>query len=324
MQDEEGDADFNFYEKTSYASSKKGAGRNYGGPGDNIQKLHKSFGGMEYIKKMDGPELIKFAKAISGHTPTVEKMLTSLGYFQPGKEKIAINRSIFDDPDLWQAVLRHEIGHLMDFSGEKTMARGNILGRLASFRNYRKSLLPEAPGSDPILTDEDRARFRKEAEKMAASAAAGGQKAQDPESEAENAFDPQAILDIWNKATGDIDKGLLDYVKGLDAAQKKALIMSAFKAQKAGEKITIDAVKKFNKQVQADPQKAAEIYKDILKKEIRKRKLWEEEVISEELKKFTQYWKPFDDKQSPGFTKYRYSSPELYADFISGLLTAPV
>lgn len=324
MQDEEGDTDFNFYEKTgTYKSSKKGSDRNYGDPGDQKAKLHKSLGGMEYIKRMDGPELIKFAKAISGHTPTVEKMLQNLGYFQPGKEKIAINRAIFDDPELWQAVLRHEIGHLMDFSGEKTMARGNILGRLASFKNYRKSLLPEAPGSEPILTDEDRARFRREAEKMAA-AAAGGQRPQDPEQEAENAFDPQAILDIWNKATGDIDKGLLDYVKGLDAAQKKALIMSAFKAQRAGEKITIDAVKKFNKQAASDPTKVADIYKDLLKKEILKRKLWEEEIISEELKKFTQYWKPFDDKQSPGFTKYRYSSPELYADFISGLLTAPV
>lgn len=326
MQDEEGDDDFNFYEKTSYASSKKGAGRNYGDPGDQKAKLHKALGGMEYIKRMDGPELIKFAKAISGHTPTVEKMLQSLGYFQPGKEKIAINRAIFEDPELWQAVLRHEIGHLMDFSGEKTMARGNILGRLASLKNYRKSLLPEAPGSDPILTDEDRARFRMQAEKIARGEVekAGGQKTMDPEAEAENAFDPQAILDIWNKATGDIDKGLLDYVKGLDAAQKKALVMSAFKAQRAGEKITIDAVKKFNKQVAADPTKVADIYKDLLKKEILKRKLWEEEVISDELKKFTQYWKPFDDKQSPGFTKYRYSSPELYADFISGLLTAPV
>lgn len=309
-----------FYEKTSYASSKKGQGRNFGDPGDEIQKLHKSLGGMEFIKKMEGPELIKFAKDISGHTPTVEKMLTSLGYFQPGTQKVAINRAIFDDPDLWQAVLRHEIGHLMDFSGEKTMARGNILGRLASFRNYRKTLLPHEPGSDPILTDADRERFRREAEKMAAGKPAS---TPTPEEEADNAFDPQAILDIWNKATGDIDRGLLDYVKGLDAASKKALVVSAFKALKAGEKVTIDAVKKFNKQVASDPQKAADIYKDLLKKEILKRKLWEEEVISQELKNFTQYWKPFDEKRSPGFTKYRYSSAELYADFVSGLLTAP-
>lgn len=314
-----------FYDKP-YQSSKSGQDRNYGDPGDEIQKLHKSLGGMEYIKKMEGPELIKFAKEISGHTPTVEKMLTSLGYFQPGTQKIAISRAIFDNPDLWQAVLRHEIGHLMDFSGEKTMARGNILGRLASLVKYRKSLLPHEPGSDPILTDADRERFRREAEKIAAGQAekASGQKTMlDPEAEAENAFDPQAILDIWNKATGDIDKGLLDYVKGLDAAAKKALVVSAFKALKTGEKITIDAVKKFNKQVSSDPGKVADIYKDLLKKEILKRKLWEEEVITQELKNFTQYWKPFDDTRSPGFTKYRYSSAELYADFISGLLTAP-
>ena len=43
-----------------------------------------------------------------------------------------------------------------------------------------------------------------------------------------------------------------------------------------------------------------------------------------ELKKLTQEWKPFDEKKVPEeYKKYRYSAPELYADYMSALFTRP-
>jgi hypothetical protein len=46
--------------------------------------------------------------------------------------------------------------------------------------------------------------------------------------------------------------------------------------------------------------------------------------IREELKKLTQYWKPFDEtKVSPHYKDYRYSSVELYADAVSVLFNSP-
>lgn len=45
--------------------------------------------------------------------------------------------------------------------------------------------------------------------------------------------------------------------------------------------------------------------------------------IKTELKRITQLWKPFDPLKSPKFTKYRYSSRELYADAVSVLLNDP-
>jgi hypothetical protein len=42
-----------------------------------------------------------------------------------------------------------------------------------------------------------------------------------------------------------------------------------------------------------------------------------------ELKKLTQIWKPFEEDADPGFTKYRYSSVELYADAVSVLFNDP-
>lgn len=45
--------------------------------------------------------------------------------------------------------------------------------------------------------------------------------------------------------------------------------------------------------------------------------------VMKELKTLTQVWKPFDDKVNEKYTKYRYSSKELYADAISVLLNDP-
>jgi hypothetical protein len=45
--------------------------------------------------------------------------------------------------------------------------------------------------------------------------------------------------------------------------------------------------------------------------------------IMNELKSLSQQWKPFDPRQDKGFTQYRYSSAELYADAISVLFNDP-
>ncbi len=45
--------------------------------------------------------------------------------------------------------------------------------------------------------------------------------------------------------------------------------------------------------------------------------------LREELKTITQLWKPFDETANENYTKYRYSSRELYADAISVLFNKP-
>lgn len=45
--------------------------------------------------------------------------------------------------------------------------------------------------------------------------------------------------------------------------------------------------------------------------------------LREELKALTQTWKPFDESINKGYTSYRYSSKELYADAISVLFNDP-
>lgn len=49
----------------------------------------------------------------------------------------------------------------------------------------------------------------------------------------------------------------------------------------------------------------------------------ENKTIKKELVELTKKWKPFDDKEDAFYTKYRYSSKELYADAISVLFNDP-
>lgn len=309
-----------FFDKI-FPSSKGGTeNRQFGDMGDQISALKNSLGGLEYIKKIEGPELVELAKMISGNVPVIKKLTRSLGYFKPNGERIVLTPELFKDQKLWEAVLAHEIGHLMDYNPEKTMNRGNILGRIASLRDYLKSLLPEGPNSEEeILTSKDRARFRKMAEDIAKGEKSGGSLKNEPDAK----FDPQMILNVWNSVVSDATPDLMDYIKGLNVEDKKALIKSAMQALKKGEKVTVYDINKFNKDAQKNLKSVSDIYRNIVKDEIKKRKLWENEVIRDELKNLTQYWKPFDDKANTGFTTYRYSSPELYADFISVLFNAP-
>lgn len=157
------------------------------------------------------PEMVELVKNLTGNTPEVSKKLKGgiggggvLGRFYPlGKGRIKILASLFKDTNIAARTLAHEIGHLTDYLPEKTISRGNLLGRLLSLQRYLKNTF-------------------------------GG-----------DLFEGKPGLNIKNSE------------------------------------------------------------------------------IKEELKKVTQYWKPFDEKMNVSFTKYRYSAAELYADAISVLFNDP-
>ena len=155
------------------------------------------------IKSVQFPELVRLARDMTGDVPALRKLRRKLGVFVhpgglTGMGEIRLSYSIFNDPVLMARVLGHEIGHLNDYFDDKTLSRGNLAGRIASLRGYRKNIL-----EDPTR--------------------------------------------------GEVDN----------------------------------------------------------------------RVLVQELKELTQLWKPFDDQADPNFTKYRYSSRELYADALSVLFNDP-
>jgi hypothetical protein len=60
--------------------------------------------------------------------------------------------------------LAHEIGHAMDFVPDKTLNRGNVLGRIATLNNWLKTTIGELPSTpDDFLTTTQRNAIRKQA-----------------------------------------------------------------------------------------------------------------------------------------------------------------
>lgn len=90
-------------------------------------------------KIIEMPELVKLAKELSGEIPAVAKKLRGArGRFSVPKGVIALDASIFENPVDAAKTLAHEIGHLVDFLPDRTMARGNLVGRIASLNQFMR------------------------------------------------------------------------------------------------------------------------------------------------------------------------------------------
>jgi len=283
-------------------------------------------------KGFEAPEILKLAKELmNGRLPEVAEKLGrnpgTRGLFAPrGDGRIYLRADLAKNPAAAAKTLSHEIGHLVDYLDEKTMLRGNILGRVASLKKFAKHTLPSKPGGAPQLTPADKARIRHQAKKLKAE---GAEVWIDEIITKETKVTPDDILGIWNNVEGSINKDLLDYVKSIGTAEKKAIVKDAMKG------VVPEEIKRFAKKeetktgkqikVAGENQRTVnEIYKDLISDEIKKRQLVKRDTITQELKDFSQMWRPFDETVDPKYTKYRHSSKELYADAVSGLVVDPV
>ncbi len=91
------------------------------------------------------------------------QMLENSSLKQAFEKKLAAQLSALRDevskerePIQARKTLAHEIGHLVDWLPDKTMSKGNILGRIASLHNYTKSILETENGeiSNSAIRDE--------------------------------------------------------------------------------------------------------------------------------------------------------------------------
>lgn len=128
------------------------------------------------LKPIETIELIKLAKTLMEDYPTIKNLPKSRGLFQGGplvgkggKGSIKLIPDLFKRGNEKQlaATLAHEIGHLVDYLPEKTLKRGNILGRIASLKDFLKNFLPKLSSisEEYIIRPKDRERIRKRVEK---------------------------------------------------------------------------------------------------------------------------------------------------------------
>jgi hypothetical protein len=95
--------------------------------------------GLADIKIIQMPELVSLARQLTGTLPELKKMRKARGQFVPlGNGRIKLNPQIFAQPEAAAKTLAHEIGHLIDYLPQQTLARGNLWGRLHSLRGYMK------------------------------------------------------------------------------------------------------------------------------------------------------------------------------------------
>ena len=282
---------------------------------------------------MELPELVELAtELMNGNRPQlVEKFRKSgvRGQFLPrGSGSIKILKALGADVHQALKTIAHEIGHLVDYKDEGTMARGNILGRIASLKGYLKHYMEEKPGAPGPLTKEDKNRLMKEARMLLKADAA---ELIDEVIRKEIPVTPDEVLAILKGMEIDPEPSaeVTHFIFTASTSVKKSIALQAMKGLSPKEMAHLKTYieEKTGNQIAKEDPTGKDIYakfKELVKEEIAKRNLLSKQVITEELKLFTQLWKPFNVWGDAGYTKYRFKSEELYADALSGILTNPM
>src|SRR3990167_6974238 len=126
----------------------------------------------DFVPHIEMPELVRLAKEIMGKTPLVARLRSNMGIFVEDTlsgGKIKLDPKIFKDTVEATKLLAHEIGHLVDWLPDQTLARGNVLGRLKTLQGYRKTVIDPLPTADDALDPLERNKLRSKAIKEALS-----------------------------------------------------------------------------------------------------------------------------------------------------------
>lgn len=260
-------------------------------------------------KRVLKEQAVEYARAMKGVDPKIDEAAVARAHYEQALAD-ATEAAKKKNPKLASKVVAHEIGHWIDWLGDKIISgRGNLFGRIASLKGYTKSLLAEKPGAPGLLTDADRARLHRQAGKLAETERekAGMTEGADP------GVTPEEILDLWQSTTArDKDPGLYDYVAKLTPPQKKELVRAAMKGKVSDWFVfQRDTLPKLTKSER-------EFYAELLKAEITKRRLFDLEEMKAQIRPLVAWWRGTATMEA-----YFEPSEEMYAEVFSVLLNNP-
>lgn len=118
-------------------------------------KLHESL-----VKPVQFPEIVRIATQLMNDAPKVVQKFRKEGkrgdFLPMGDGRIRLLGELFERKNLHQlsATLAHELGHLIDYLPDHTMARGNLIGRLATLRDFRKDFMEGSTRSNEDLREQ--------------------------------------------------------------------------------------------------------------------------------------------------------------------------
>ena len=289
------------------------------------------------VRPVPMPELVQLAKELLGKYPTIKALRKNLGLFKskegkPEFAEISIDPKVAKDPVLLAQVLAHEIGHLIDYTPQSTLARGNILGRIASLRKHFADTIASGPGKPGPITPKDRRRLRRIAEQMLKPTESEIEI--DEEIRRETPLTPEDVLGIWTSVLDQraINPELWRYVARLSRAEKKSIVREALKGtvpeqlKRFATVIMEKTGRKIKRTITYTPsqEEIRRKYQELIREEIRKRELLSREEITNELIAVSEWWTPYDKARVPAsYIRYRNSSRELYAQALSVFLNTP-
>lgn len=287
------------------------------------------------LRSLPLPEMVELARNLLHAYPNVKALQKALGQFVTKKgsstARIDITPDLAQDPDALARVLAHEMGHLADWLPNKSLARGNILGRIGSLQKYVADYMAGRPGGPGPLDAADKERLRKIAEQMASMDAPTLVRTIEREITESMPITPQDVLDIWNSVDQTkLNPDLLAHVKGMSTAEKLSIVKEAMKG------VVPEELQKFARQRYVGLDKSTTSYQEpptkkeinrrwqgLIEDEIRKRALLSNETIRNELIALTKWWSGDYQDASPEHKKYRESSHELYAEALSVFFNSP-
>ena len=125
------------------------------------------------LKVIEMPEMVRLATELMGRIPEIKLPrgramfggARPYGLFHPaGKGKITLNPEMFKDVGQAAKTLAHEMGHLADYLPTHTMARGNLIGRIATLNKFMRetfSGLSEEQRVDELISQRDDLRLQR-------------------------------------------------------------------------------------------------------------------------------------------------------------------
>lgn len=124
---------------------------------EDVPAMSGKLGGIEGIRPVEMPELVRITKELLGGTPSIVKKTGRAAgrfYGKLGDPRIKLVTGLFskDQQEVKAAerTLAHELGHLIDWLPDYTLKRGNALGRLNTLHSYLKNTF-----GDDIVTNKE-------------------------------------------------------------------------------------------------------------------------------------------------------------------------
>ena len=330
----------------------------YGNASVNMEWVYKdgsalgALSQLESLKSVPLPAMYRWAKAmmeaaggnvviLARRTPGARGTFTHHVGGAPEHVMIKIDPQ-YGDPDILRMVFAHEIGHMIDYMPdfpinlkEKAISifpgAGNIIARLNKIRNTFDEFMGLHPGAPGQLTPEDKARLREEAESLLTASMID--KIIEETITTKSEVTPEMILElVRGRIETNWDDPLYRYYADMDTAAKKAAAVAAMAnmVPEDWKKFAVIITKKTGKtyrvkeKVPPKPEDVEKKFDDLLREEIKKRKLFNEGIFREELNALSKWWKPYDaETETPGYVAYRQTVQELYADAMSVFINTP-